>query len=170
MSDIGEARVRGSFSTCERSAESSSEMAYPIVEGFSANGGRGRPGLCDNRDPVGEYTCRERVDAIDPLGPMEPSVLAVVGGDTRLFAPPLTLLVKVSVESRLDTYDEWIDCDDDSIDIVDNFEERRERLLDKIRIDSWSDMDDGPGRGGRGALGGRDGGGLKYGLSGGESI
>jgi hypothetical protein len=142
-------------------------MAYPIVDGFSANGGRGHTGLCDDRDPVGECECSERPEVTDPLSP---NVLAVVGSDTGLFAPPLALLMRVSVESRFDTYEEGSECVGDSADIVDTFEERRERLLDMIRIDSWSDIGDGPGSGGRGALGGRDGGGLKYAPSGGESI
>jgi hypothetical protein len=38
-----------------------------------------------------------------------------------------------------------------------------------MRIDSWSDMGDGPGNGGSGATGGNDGGGLEKELSGRES-
>lgn len=171
LSDIGDARVRGSLSTCERSAESSSEMAYPMVEGFSVNGGREYTELCDDKDPVGEYECNERVEAIDPLRPIVPNVLAVEGGEIKLFAPLLiALTIRGSIaESRLDMYEETerIDCAEDSNDI---FEERRERLLDIIRTDSWSEIGDGPGKGGRGTEGGRDGGGLKYGLSGDESI
>ena len=66
------------------------------------------------------------------------------------------LVLTVSVELRLGAQD----VSDKRIDWMDIFEERRERLLDMMSADSCSEMGDGPGKGGKGATGGREGGGL----------
>lgn len=138
-------------------------MAYPSVEGLSVV--RGNDWLCGGDELLDASERRDRVDAIDPLFgvgtvPIRPD--AEVGEIARVISALLTVLVMVSVELRFGVYDDRFECEDDSIDIV---EERRERSLDMKRMDSCSEMGDGPGKGGSGATGGREGGGLANALS-----
>jgi hypothetical protein len=49
---------------------------------------------------------------------------------------------------------------DDNELVRDNFDERMERLDERNKRVSFSEMGDGPGSGGRGAEGGKEGGGL----------
>lgn len=141
--------VRGSRSACERSAESSSEMVYPIVDDLSVNGTRGT--ACELEDPFEEKEWTERMeDVVDPLRPFAPPL---TGGD--MMQPPLG--IPASVEVRGDADDKEVRVLEESADELD------ERVLcDIIRMDSWSDIREGPGTGGRGAVGGREGGGLRY--------
>jgi hypothetical protein len=73
--------------TRERSGDSSSEIAYPRVESFSA---------------FDEYERNDRDDATDPLLGTAVNVLVVDGGETGPVVAALTGLVVLSRELRPD--------------------------------------------------------------------
>lgn len=87
--------------TCEISVGSSSEIAYPSIEG---SGVRGNVWHWEDDEPLEEYEGSDRIDPIDPLLRVVPNIQVVADGELAL-----AVLELASIELRPDRYDDPVE-------------------------------------------------------------